>query len=147
MFKGQHHESRKSLSLLLTLEHAYCKKSQLLRGTFCFTQVQGPNALTTLLHLADDVTSCLAVWSAVISAQCSSMRTHHVLSRTCDFKICTHHIKPIEKYNGYVLVPQACWWTTPSGFIIHQYITKNCKIMGIGMGGSDADTTFEINQQ
>ena len=29
------------------------KKSQLLRGTFCFTQVQGPNALTTLLHLAD----------------------------------------------------------------------------------------------
>ena len=53
MFKGQHHESRKSLSLLLTLEHAYCKKSQLLRGTFCFTQVQGPNALTTLLHLAD----------------------------------------------------------------------------------------------
>ena len=55
MFKGQHHESRKSLSLLLTLEHAYCKKSQLLRGTFCFTQVQGPNALTTLLHLADDL--------------------------------------------------------------------------------------------
>ena len=55
MFKGQHHESRKSLSLLLTLEHAYCKKSQLLRGTFCFTQVQGPNALTTLLHLADDM--------------------------------------------------------------------------------------------
>ena len=55
MFKGQHHESRKSLSLLLTLEHAYCKKSQLLRGTFCFTQVQGPNALTTLLHLADDI--------------------------------------------------------------------------------------------
>ena len=53
MFKGQQHESRKSLSLLLTLEHAYCKKSQLLRGTFCFTQVQGPNALTTLLHLAD----------------------------------------------------------------------------------------------
>ena len=41
------------MSLLLTLEHAYCKKSQLLRGTFCFTQVQGPNALTTLLHLAD----------------------------------------------------------------------------------------------
>ena len=55
MFKGQHHESRKSLSLL-TLEHAYCKKSQLLRGTFCFTQVQGPNALTTLLHLADEFT-------------------------------------------------------------------------------------------
>ena len=55
MFKGQHHESRKSLSLLLTLEHAYCKKSQLLRGTFCFTQVQGPNALTTLLRLADDM--------------------------------------------------------------------------------------------
>ena len=53
MFKGQHHESRKFLSLSLTLEHAYCKKSQLLRGTFCFTQVQGPNALTTLLHLAD----------------------------------------------------------------------------------------------
>ena len=53
MFKCQHHESRKSLSLLLTLEHAYCKKSQLLRGTFYFTQVQGPNALTTLLHLAD----------------------------------------------------------------------------------------------
>ena len=55
MFKGQHHKSRKSLSLLLTLEHAYCKKSQLLRGTFCFTQVQGPNALTTLLHLADEI--------------------------------------------------------------------------------------------
>ena len=55
MFKGQHHESRKSLSLLLTREHAYCKKSQLLRGTFCFTQVQGPNALTTLLHLADEL--------------------------------------------------------------------------------------------
>ena len=55
MFKGQHHESRKSLSLLLTLEHAYCKKSLLLRGTFCFTQVQGPNALTTLLHLADEL--------------------------------------------------------------------------------------------
>ena len=56
MFKGQHHESRKSLSLLLTLEHAYCtKKSQLLRGTFCFAQVQGPNALTTLLHLADEL--------------------------------------------------------------------------------------------
>ena len=55
MFKGQHHESRKSLSLSLTLEHAYCKKSQLLRGTFCFTQVQGPNALTTLLHLADEL--------------------------------------------------------------------------------------------
>ena len=58
MFKGQHHESRKSVSLLLTLEHAYCKKIPvvtLLRGTFCFTQVQGPNALTTLLHLADDL--------------------------------------------------------------------------------------------
>ena len=64
MFKGQHHESRKSLSLLLTLELGYCKKSQLLRGTFCFTQVQGPNALTTLLHLADDL-SCPSgpIWS------------------------------------------------------------------------------------
>ena len=60
MFKGQHHESRKSLSLLLTLEHAYCKKSQLLRGMFCFTQVQGPNALTTLLHLADEFISIFA---------------------------------------------------------------------------------------
>ena len=61
MFKGQHHESKEVLALvLLTLEHAYCKKIPvvtLLRGTFCFTQVQGPNALTTLLHLADVLSS------------------------------------------------------------------------------------------
>ena len=76
MFKGQHHESRKSLSLLLTLEHAYCKKSQLLRGTFCFTQVQGPNALTTLLHLADEIVSVTCI--------CCQPRSGTLVQNTCD---------------------------------------------------------------
>ena len=88
MFKGQHHESRKSLSLLLTLEHAYCK-SQLLRGTFCFTQVQGPNALTTLLHLADGhvvqiFISFCTVYSSSSSSSSSSLK-HDSDSDSDDF--------------------------------------------------------------
>ena len=59
MFKGQQQRQGLPAFVMLALEHAYCKKSQLLRGTFCFTQVQGPNALTTLLHLTDEM--CLGV--------------------------------------------------------------------------------------